>query len=134
MDGLDLREEFLDTYPNIYRSSTWMALDCSMLEMMVALARRADFHAFNGTIEGGPGGWFRKFLENLKISQYVDARINNRDLEVVDAILKVVNERTYKPNGRGGLFPLRRPREDQRNVEIWYQLNAYLLENKYVRP
>jgi hypothetical protein len=28
----------------------------------------------------------------------------------------------------GGFFPLTHPNDDQRKVEIWYQMNAYLDE------
>ena len=49
-----------------------------------------------------------------------------RDI-VADAMAAII-WRTYDSNGYGGLFPLRNPREDQRKVELWYQLNAYLLE------
>ena len=32
-------------------------------------------------------------------------------------------------NGTGGLFPLKRPRVNQRRVEVWYQMSEYLMEN-----
>jgi hypothetical protein len=34
--------------------------------------------------------------------------------------------RTYEPNGVGGFFPLENPNEDQREVELWYQMSAYV--------
>ena len=37
--------------------------------------------------------------------------------------------RQYEANGEGGLFPLKGVCEDQREVEIWYQMNAYLYEH-----
>lgn len=132
MDGKDLREEFLDRRPTLEWDRNWLEMDCSMLEMFIALARRADFHAFDGTLEGGVGGWFWKFMDNLKLSNYVDAVTHEKDLEDIDRILSKVNNRTYLASGRGGVFPLRRPKEDQRGVELWYQLSAYLLENHYV--
>jgi hypothetical protein len=36
--------------------------------------------------------------------------------------------RGYDENGNGGLFPLKNPKEDQRKVEVWMQLNAYIIE------
>jgi hypothetical protein len=40
-----------------------------------------------------------------------------------------LNRRLYTTSGYGGLFPLEEPKEDQRKVEIWYQMMAYLGEN-----
>lgn len=134
MDGIDLREEFLDRHPSLPYDRNWMDLDCSMLEMLIALATRADFHTDDGLIDGGVGGWFWKLMDNVRLSRYTDRVCNERGLEEIDRILETINDRTYNSNGRGGLFPLRRPREDQTKVELWYQLSAYLLENRYVRP
>jgi len=49
--------------------------------------------------------------------------------EYVEDVTHAVIWRTYNENGNGGLFPLRDSDQDQRQVEIWYQLSAYLLEN-----
>lgn len=134
MDGLDLRYEFLSQHPPLRADRDWLELDCSMLEMLIALAIRADFETDTGAIAGGVEGWFWKFMDNVRLSQYIDALINAKSLGVIDRTLETINNRTYKPNGRGGLFPLRKPQKDQREVELWYQLSAYLLENNYVRP
>jgi len=134
MDGMDLRDEFLHQRPTLKIERNWRELDCSMLEMLIALAKRADFETDTGALAGGVGGWFWKFMDNVRLSQYTDAVVNDRSLGAIDRTLETINNRTYKPNGRGGLFPLRRPQHDQRNVELWYQLSAYLLENNYVRP
>jgi hypothetical protein len=45
-------------------------------------------------------------------------------------VLMALIYRNYSPSGRGGLFPLRHPDEDQRGVEIWYQMAAYLYEQE----
>jgi hypothetical protein len=60
--------------------------------------------------------------------------LSNRSLSVVDEILERVIGRTYRPDGRGGFFPLRYAEKDQREVELWYQLNAYveLLQDELV--
>jgi hypothetical protein len=41
-----------------------------------------------------------------------------------------IMDRRYERNGQGGLFPLRKPAMDQRDVEIWYQANAYMIEKE----
>lgn len=132
-DGRQLREEFLDQLSTDEWDSHWMMSDCSMLEMLIALCIRADFQTDSDAPVRGVGCWFWEIMDNLNLKQYTDSVYEPRILESVDRALTIVNDRTYKPNGRGGLFPLRRPKEDQRGVELWYQLAAYLLENRYVK-
>jgi hypothetical protein len=61
--------------------------------------------------------------------------INNLDMDWLDPddILDCIDRflsRKYDYNGVGGIFPLRKgASEDQRNVEIWYQMQSYLMEN-----
>ena len=51
--------------------------------------------------------------------------------EYVDNIIDTFLDRDYEANGDGGLFPLLAPQEDQTEVELWYQLSAYYMENYY---
>lgn len=133
VDGMALREEFLDRHPNIEWDQNWMDLECSMLEMLIALSRRANYHTDAGALSGGTLGWFWELMGNVELSQYTDAVWSNRCLEETDRILNRINNRTYMPSGRGGLFPLIRPEQDQRKVELWYQMSAYLIEKEYVK-
>ena len=41
MDGVYLREDFLSATPEYYATPDWMEMECSMLEMLIALAQRA---------------------------------------------------------------------------------------------
>lgn len=119
-DGVLLREEFL--VRNAVKSSAWeidgwLALDCSVLEMMIALAERAAYQSGDTMPD-----WLQTFLINLGLDQRTSqAKIRNA--------LQRLNERTYSHDGLGGLFPLRTPVQDQREVEIWYQMSAYMIEN-----
>lgn len=119
-DGRDLRDEFLIDEGIADVDLEWMDLGCSMLEMMLGLARRLSFEA-----EGEPRVWFWRLIENLGLSGDNDVHHNEKK---VKAALKKVIYRTYDADGRGGLFPLKHAEQDQRDVEIWYQLCAYLLE------
>jgi len=126
-DGRDLRLEFFNDFPDLDVDSDWVDQGCSIFELMVGLSRRLSFEA-----EGAPHRWFWEMMSNLKISNFSDDfyhSVSNADL-VIEGILDNVIWRTYKKNGDGGLFPLKNPTRDQRNVEIWYQLNAYLLESE----
>ena len=123
-DGKELRSEFLEAHPDVQADRDWLGQGCSFLEMLIALSRRLTFQT-----EGiSPAEWFWHLLENANL------RISDRDYEsgrlgmFVNQVLQMLNNRTYDRNGRGGLFPLRDTEVDQTRVELWYQMNYYLLE------
>lgn len=132
-DGKELRLLFMDSTRRRLDDphNLWRDLGCSMFEMLVALAKIAAFDSGRSQVE-----WFWRMMHNLGLDSYSDA-VYSRSVrdgidEGVEEILDRLNERTYSRNGDGGLFPLRRPHEDQREVELWYQLSAYLQEGHYV--
>jgi hypothetical protein len=100
----------------------WLDLGCSFLEMLVALSRRLSFEA-----EGEPRDWFWHLMDTIELRECND-RSQWTD-EEVEAICNKVIFRNYDANGAGGLFPLQNPCHDQREVELWYQMSAYLLEH-----
>lgn len=120
-DGKDLRYEFIDDERLQQVDSGWVNLPCSVLELLVALSRKLSFEA-----EGPPAYWFWQMIENLGLYGYNDRTVY--PTAVVEGILDRLMFRTYEHNGRGGLFPLRCADEDQRKVELWYQMSAYVLE------
>jgi hypothetical protein len=120
-DGRKLRFEFLEELGVDTVDRNWMDLGCSFMEMLIGLSRRLAFEA-----DGEPSEWFWHLLRNLELDEYTDR--DHIPYREVNDILDTVIWRTYRKDGQGGLFPLHRPREDQTQVEIWAQLNAYLLE------
>ena len=120
-DGRDLRVEFIEQRNIQHVDRDWMRLGCSMLELLIGLSRRLAFEA-----EGEPRGWFWKLMENIGLAEYNDHALFSDDQ--VNKVLDDVILRTYKRNGAGGLFPLKKTVEDQREVELWYQMNAYVVE------
>lgn len=123
MDGRDLRYEFIDERGNAGVDESWLGLECSMLEMLIALSRRLSFEA-----EGEPRVWFWHMLENVDLAQFNDSVYTDQYYDGIDRTLDQIIGRTYSANGEGGLFPLKRPYEDQRTNELWNQLCAYILE------
>jgi hypothetical protein len=123
-DGKALRAEFLDQEQISEVEEGWMRYGCSMLELLIAIARRMEFDAEQTTEY-----WFHYLLKNAGLAQYTDIRtdIDDEVNEVLDRIIW----RTYASDGFGGLFCLSHPTEDQRRVEIWYQMCAWLIENGY---
>lgn len=123
-DGRDLRWEFAADC-EITVDPEWMGLGCSMLEMLIGLSRRFAFE-----VDREPRECFWRMIDNLGLAHLTDARMQDHTIEEIHEALDRVIWRTYEPNGRGGLFPLRHPEHDQRDVEIWYQLSAYILERE----
>lgn len=122
-DGRDLRYEFADK-TNTPLDQAWLDLGCSFLEMLIGLSRRLTFES-----EGTAREWFWQLMINLDLDLYNDAHIHRREKEIDNTMERVIR-RTYHPDGHGGLFPLQTPSEDQRYVELWYQLSEYLLERE----
>lgn len=122
-DGKELREEFLSALRIRRADEEWLERECNLFEMFVALSRRAADASYGAADE-----WFWVFIENLELARYTDD-VYNREIgeEVKDTLQRLTN-REYESNGVGGLFPLREAHQDQRRVEIWYQMHAYLLE------
>lgn len=123
-DGRDLRYRFIEDTRISDIDPHWFELPCSMLELLMGLAIQLEFEA-DGTIPN----WFWRLLGNLELDQCTDAMYKEAMDCYVDNALDAVIWRTYDRDGRGGLFPLRDAEVDQREVELWYQLSAYLLEN-----
>jgi hypothetical protein len=123
-DGCDLRMEFLRE-SQIEPNDVWMSENCSVLEMMIAFSRHAAFQT-----DKYPKDWFWIMLDNLKLSEFNDARRHNASL--IRDIIDVFLWRTYDFSGAGGMFPLRSAEVDQRGIELWYQFHAYVFDQEFV--
>lgn len=99
-----------------------MLPNASIFEVLIALADKAD----HMVTLGGIRIWFRVFIENLGLDKYNDLYCQTRATFPIERALIRFNNRQYSPSGRGGIFPLRQPEEDQRQVELWYQMGAYM--------
>jgi hypothetical protein len=117
-DGLDLRTEFINGRTDMLS----LPNAATMLEILVSLSRRVAF-----TAGGEPEQWAWKLLKNLRLHKKFDP-LTDEKLHHVDDILDAVIWRTYERDGRGGFFPLNHPEDDQTKVEIWYQMNTYVIE------
>lgn len=126
-DGRDLRHEFVEACGINTPDDDWMSIGCSMLEMCISLSRRLSFE--DEESEDSTADWFWHLMANIGLRVFTDSELyEEQQEEYITYILEEVIWRNYQDNGRGGLFPLRNPHEDQRNVELWYQLSSYLME------
>lgn len=114
-DGMALRRE----------EGVYMCLldtPCSMFEVLIAFARRIDIHIWEKSL----ATWFWEMLDNCGLTEFDN---DHWDWDEVNHIVSNINNRKYGKDGSGGFFPLKHPREDQTKVELWYQMQAYVIEN-----
>lgn len=139
-DGLLLRERFIEKRgidPAQMEVSYFLkGGECSVLEVLVGLSQRMDeIMCPVGEEVSRCGKWFQELIMNLRLAEFTDREaVSDRFEEMAEqkilAILDTWMDRTYDFYGVGGLFPLkRRPRQDQRTAELWYQMMYYLTEN-----
>lgn len=122
LDGTSLRERFTEDTGEVIKEKG----PCNCLEMIVALSIRCDRDIMGEKGCDNPGQWFWDILCNLRLDEYPNTKFNP---EKVKSITRKMVFRKYDFSGLGGMFPLKNPKIDQRNVEIWYQLNSWLGEN-----
>ena len=124
-DGLLLRRD--------YSNETGYNVDillrgkpCSVLEMIIALAKEAEDSIMHDPIFGDrTRTWFWSILQNLGLDVYDDYNWYEQE---VDRILFIFLHRRYEKNGSGGAFPMRQKSIDIRDKDLWWQMNAYLEE------
>lgn len=97
----------------------------SFLEVLIGLSRRTAY----ADGEQDAAWWAWKLIRNLRLNRMIDP-LSPGQMNRVDLILESVVWRTYREDGRGGFFPLKNPQKDQTKVEIWYQMNTYLIETQ----
>lgn len=103
---------------------------CTVLEMLIGLSLRLEFETAQSEYEKTPDEWFWILIDNLGLTQFENQLFFDGALfDDVSDIVNIFLERQYTSTGDGGLFPLRKAKKDQREVEIWYQMSAYILEN-----
>ena len=125
-DGIQLRRQF-GLYSNYDRELRYLEGPCSVLEMLVALAIRCeDQLMYDESCGDRTGYWFWLMIENLNLRAMNDKHYS---VPFTRRVISVFLNREYEFDGTGGLFIIPNPRQDLRDVEIWYQLNWYL---KYI--
>lgn len=126
-DGMFLRNIFAKEMGIVLDFGDWNER-CSMLEMMIALARKAeDDIMYNPDYGDRTGYWFWTMIQNLGLDIYDDGYFFENE---VDRILDIFMHHRYAKNGsEGGAFPVRTKTQDLRKTDLWWQMNSYLEEN-----
>lgn len=125
-DGFHLRLKFADQNDYVIPTTGDDTLySCSVLEVLLALSIRID-----SEITGEPGlvypeKWFWVMMENMGLTRYDDEHF---DANEVNRIVDIWLERRFGSDGMGSPFPLQHPFEDQRQIELWQQMQNYVNE------
>lgn len=103
---------------------------CRMIEFLVALSNRMEFILFDYNYPGQVDRWFWQIMTNLRLTDIGTHNSHSTNRAIVKGTFERVLTRSYDQLGNGGLFPLRESNFDQRKVEVWYQMHAWIHENK----
>ncbi len=125
-DGLMLRSRFE------YETSIKLPDlgECRILEFLIALAIRLNESIYDHENPNLEAYWFWILIGSLELDEYDDSYDFTLIHGEIQDIFMRLNKREYDSDGgNGGLFPLADPVQDQRGVEVWYQMMAYLQEN-----
>ena len=123
-DARDLRAECFRQFDVKPYVTTDVLGPVSVLEILIALSHRMEFMTSESA-----DTWAWCLLVNLELKG-MSGHIGPKRAAEIDDTLERLVWRTYEPDGVGGFFPLAWPEQDQRKVELWYQLGAYLAENQ----
>ena len=123
-DALNLRNEYFREI-GVRNEVDEDTSDASVFEVLAALSIRCE-----RDIIGEPGNeiWGRLFWEMLH-NVKVDMNNDTFDPTIAMGYIHKWLDREYKPNGVGGVFPLKKCFEDQTQRELWYQMQSYISEN-----
>ena len=106
---------------------------CSVLELLLSLCIHMDEMVNEEENSSLQSTFFSIMIRNLELDKYDDEDFDLHPEAVKAGWNKKIERflnRKYNENGcGGGLFPLKSTSEDQRQVSIWYQMNAWIGEN-----
>jgi hypothetical protein len=122
-DGRDLKRRYFHSKHHANSENQ----PISVLEVLIGISNRLAF-----LIDSDAPSCAWELIENLRFHRF-SRPVYPYQIDIINETLDKLIWRTYKPNGIGSFFPLRHSKQDQTQVEIWYQMTAYIEENYYPR-
>ena len=124
-DGVDLRYRFQLCRGFGEENLDILIGDCTVLEMLIALAIRCEEQIMDDPEYGDrTGQWFWTMIQNLNLKTMFDG--DGFDIHRVQTAVDRFLNRQYDPDGRGNIFYIPNCPNDLRTMEIWAQLCWYL--------
>lgn len=128
-DGRSLRDRF-ESESNFIDYSPLHTVRCSWLELLIGLADRINY-IMSDHPKSSISHWFWIMVDNVGFqilpTDHPDFKISEKTNEM---LLDRLTNRMYGSDGTGGLFPLKKAKINQRNVEMWYQMQAWIQEQE----
>lgn len=125
-DGIDLRYHFSYAckIPYDIIQNTFDNDNCSVLEMLVALAKRFEDDVMSDYVHGDrTHEWFWIMFNNLGLNMYADSSWNINSYNEVQNILQKFMFRQYNSDGTdGGLFVYKNPLYNLTTMQLWDQM------------
>lgn len=125
-DGCYLRQRWLQKIDEYDRLGEFEDDPASVLEVLIGIADRLEASVGDPVKGNHISDKFWELLRNLNIEQY-----DSKHYSPINIKERVRNwmYRKIEFNGIGGIFPLKMCENDQRDEEIWAQMNLYIMEN-----
>lgn len=136
-DGWSLRNTFYHLYKDTHLDweigpSFLSALDgpCSVFEMMVALSIRCENEIMLDKKKGNrTADWFWAMICNLHLEDCDDRSITDEHVNRISDAIQRALDRDYDEHGHGAFWTVEHPPKNMKELEIWFQMTAYLREN-----
>ena len=135
-DGRKLLYEYLEdcNYQSNESEKNIACIDdsCSILELFIGISKRMAFELAEDDLgDDDFVKYFWEIIDNLNLYDFDDSKFATDCTANTNKIKKIVerfNNRTYSKNGEGGIFPLIKTKNNQRKIELWYQMQEYINE------
>ncbi len=127
-DAKTLRYDFCEEYSHSAMTDEDIDAPPTVLEVLIGLSQRMVF-SYCGDGRNCEERWFFEMVQNMGCCVADDdVYEKNSGSFITEKAVDDWMNRRYEPSGLGGVFPLKKPMLDQREEELWRQMNSYLIE------
>lgn len=138
-EAMELRTDFLAEVYGItstegrldVNEEAFLSRPMSVLEVMVALAKSCEDRIMYIPGQNRTHFWFHLMLENLGFEGFADGKYSDEIAAFVEEHMEEVLNRDYDFYGEGGFWPCYSGQVDAKTVDMWMQMNRFLVENGY---